>query len=181
MKSNWYIEESFFSKKEVNDINKIVQNKFEPNLKDIPADTSKICEVKVIFAKHLKKYLNIIDDKINEINTLHFGFNMTNYFDYDWINHNTYKAKDKGEYDWHIDLNDNKMYDLKFTCLVNVSEQPYTGGDFYLMLSKMFNLKPFHTPGSLLIFPSFFLHKVDPVLSGERKTLIFFKKGPLWR
>jgi predicted 2-oxoglutarate/Fe(II)-dependent dioxygenase YbiX len=36
----------------------------------------------------------------------------------------------------------------------------------------------FFEPGDILVFKSFYLHKVDKIISGERKTLSIWMEGP---
>ena len=36
-------------------------------------------------------------------------------------------------------------------------------------------------PGSLLIFPSFLPHQVQTVKKGERKVLVYWARGPMWK
>ena len=87
-------------------------------------------------------------------------------------------------YDWHIDSH-KKPYDnglirkLSFTLCLS---DDYEGGDFELCkpnpkpekhLFKNFELKK----GTMIIFPSFVWHKVNPVLSGIRKTLVGWVVG----
>jgi len=96
-----------------------------------------------------------------------------------------YSVYEKGDhYNWHIDSHA-KPYDnglirkLSFTlCLTD----DYTGGEFELCkpnpsrkkhLYKKFELKK----GDMILFPSFVWHKVNPVLSGVRKTLVGWVVG----
>ncbi len=87
-------------------------------------------------------------------------------------------------YNWHIDSHA-KPYDnglvrkLSFTICLS---DDYTGGDFEICkpnpnpekhLYKKFELKK----GTLILFPSFVWHKVNPVLSGVRKTLVGWVVG----
>jgi len=87
-------------------------------------------------------------------------------------------------YNWHIDSHA-KPYDnglirkLSFTLCLS---DDYTGGDFELCkpnpsrkkhLYKKFELKK----GDMILFPSFIWHKVNPVLSGVRKTLVGWVVG----
>jgi PKHD-type hydroxylase len=181
MKTPWHIQQNFFSKKEIKEINKIVNNKSDDSLGDNPADTIKTCDVKILHAKYLKPFINKIDDRVNEINTFNFGFILHPSVDRDWIYHNTYKAENSSEYNWHVDLQPLDSYDLKFTALVNVSEKEYSGGDFYLHLHQILKFEGFNQPGSLIVFPSFILHKVEPIIKGERKTLVHWRKGPTWQ
>ena len=82
-------------------------------------------------------------------------------------------------YNWHIDSHA-RPYDnglirkLSFTLCLS---DDYEGGDFELCkpnpkpekhLFKKYKLKK----GTMIIFPSFVWHKVNPVLSGIRKTLV---------
>jgi|SRR6056300_543180 len=87
-------------------------------------------------------------------------------------------------YDWHIDSHvkpygDGLIRKLSFTLCLS---DDYTGGDFELCKPnpkpekhtyKKFELKK----GSMIIFPSFVWHKVNPVLSGVRKTLVGWVVG----
>jgi PKHD-type hydroxylase len=181
MKCHWYTEENFFSKKEIKEINTLVNKHHNPNYKDIPADTVKKCTVKITDSVYLKQYVKKLHNKIEEVNTFYFGFDVYDYQDNDWIYHNTYSFKNQGQYNWHIDMMKNDIYDLKYTVLLNVSEKKYTGGEFNIMLGDVFKFDTLNNPGSLIIFPSFLLHKVNPVTSGERKTLVVWKKGKLWQ
>ena len=70
--------------------------------------------------------------------------------------------------------------DFKYTVLSNISDN-YTGGEFLLNsggdIMKIDDFKP----GAVLMFRSNVQHKVNPVLSGTRKTLSFFVRGPRWK
>ena len=67
---------------------------------------------------------------------------------------------------------------MKLTCLLNLSEESYEGGDFYT-INK--NEKHEFTSGMGLVIPSLIAHKVTPVTKGERITLTYWAQGPLWR
>ena len=67
---------------------------------------------------------------------------------------------------------------MKLTCLLNLSEEPYEGGEFYTITS---NEKEEFTSGMGLIITSLIAHKVTPVTKGERITLTYWVAGPLWR
>ena len=45
---------------------------------------------------------------------------------------------------------------------------------------KQYNIDEFKS-GAVLMFRSNVQHKVNPVLSGTRKTLSFFVRGPRWK
>ena len=96
-----------------------------------------------------------------------------------------YSIYEKGDhYDWHIDshakpYDDGLIRKLSFTLCLS---DDYTGGNFELCkpnpkpkkhLYEKFELKK----GAMIIFPSFIWHKVNPILSGVRKTLVGWVVG----
>ena len=86
------------------------------------------------------------------------------------------------EYEWHKDAETFKASDIKLTALINISENSFSGGEFNLLNSKNVTLAPeLSNPGSMIVFNSFILHKVDPIIKGTRKTLTFFAKGPAFK
>ena len=96
-----------------------------------------------------------------------------------------YSIYEKGDhYNWHIDSHA-RPYDnglirkLSFTLCLS---DDYKGGTFELCrpnpkpekhMFKKFELKK----GTMIIFPSFCWHKVNPVLEGVRKTLVGWVVG----
>ena len=58
----------------------------------------------------------------------------------------------------------------------------FTGGDFLLNLSHEGRAErvPLQK-GSVVLFPSFIIHKVSPVISGLRKTFVVWPIGPKFR
>ena len=106
-----------------------------------------------------------------------FGYDIYWDFHLESLNYNVYE-KD-GKYDWHIDGNNTlKPFDMKLTCLLNLSEEPYDGGDFHMINC---NKKIEFTSGTGLVFNSLIAHKVTPVTKGERTSLTYWGVGPTWR
>ena len=67
---------------------------------------------------------------------------------------------------------------MKLTCLLNLSEEPYEGGDFYTINQKE---KHEFTSGMGLVFNSMVAHKITPVTKGERITLTYWALGSSWK
>jgi hypothetical protein len=67
MKCHWYTEENFFSKKEIKEINTLVNKHHNPNYKDIPADTVKKCTVKITDSVYLKQYVKNYTIKLKKL------------------------------------------------------------------------------------------------------------------
>jgi len=70
--------------------------------------------------------------------------------------------------------------DIKLTCLLNLSEEKYEGGDLFLFKDKEVKVEKF-VPGSAVVFPSFINHKVNKIISGSRSTLSIWMWGPKFR
>ena len=99
------------------------------------------------------------------------------------------KYGENGEYGWHIDGSQEKIFDAKLTCLLNLSEEPYEGGDFLCFpdyndpeKEEYKNLMgQFRIPGTIIIFHPSRPHKVLPVTKGKRITLTYWAEGPSWK
>jgi len=81
-----------------------------------------------------------------------------------------------GHYDWHQDFGNNKFSIRKLSQIILLSDpSEYEGGNL-----KFFNNKEDfpNTQGTLICFPSFEMHKVEPVISGNRKSLVAWISGP---
>jgi len=94
-----------------------------------------------------------------------------------------YHAAAEGQYGWHQDvwLESTRPFDRKLSVVVQLSDgEDYSGGAF-----EFFGLPhpggPFAARGSILIFPSFLHHRVLPVTSGVRRSLVTWVEGPRWR
>ena len=82
-----------------------------------------------------------------------------------------------GKYDWHQDNGPLKagIRKLSFSVLLNDPDE-FEGGDFQIMRSKKisnYKLKK----GEIIFFPSWTLHRVKPVTSGERRSLVGWLGG----
>jgi predicted 2-oxoglutarate/Fe(II)-dependent dioxygenase YbiX len=111
-----------------------------------------------------------------ETNRNFFGYDIDWDYHLSILNYNVYGTGD--EYGWHIDATHDKIFDMKLTCLLNLSEEPYEGGEFHTMST---NEKIEFTSGMMLVFTSLISHKVTPITKGERRTLTYWGLGPSWR
>ena len=87
-----------------------------------------------------------------------------------------------GHYDWHHDVNwENPGYsDRKISVVLQLSDpESYSGGDF--QFREVETPRGFRQQGSLLAFPSYLLHRVTPVTSGTRYSLVGWMEGPKWK
>lgn len=90
----------------------------------------------------------------------------------------------KSRYDWHQDEGfsqtwDNSIRKLSFVCLLT-DPDTFTGGELQIMVDTENTVLPLKQ-GSIVFFPSPTLHRVTPVTSGVRKTLVGWVRGPCWK
>jgi len=98
-----------------------------------------------------------------------------------------YEGSKKGHYNWHTDCGltpnqNNKVRKLSMIIpLVDGNE--YEGGDFELNLNNPENenniitIKEAKIKGTVIVFPSFVWHRVTPVTSGTRYSLVNWHQG----
>lgn len=82
---------------------------------------------------------------------------------------------------WHLDLNPTAPRVRKLSLSVQLTEpSEYDGGVLQVQIDAtprpMLNAR-----GSVIVFPSFILHQVEPVTRGIRKALIAWAGGPAFR
>ena len=104
-----------------------------------------------------------------------------------------YTSYQPGEYyHWHVD-GDIANYRLpedggheekvrKLSIIVQLSDpSEYTGGEVQLQFTDKKTAFLPKTAGSITVFDSRCLHRVKPVLTGHRKSLVGWASGPRWK
>ena len=179
---DYYCWNDVISSNDIKEINSLVKKHREDKEEDktLKANVSKTSTVYHIKFKYLKNLLKNAVSSIITGNRYNYGFDIFEFDDEDKLNFNIYEKNQ--EYDWHRDVDNSKFVDVKLTALINVSDQKFTGGEFFLLNHKEPTLvSELNKLGSMIIFNSFILHKVKPVLKGTRKTLTIFIKGPSFK
>ena len=168
-----------FTHDQVKEINKrskknILQKEKQSN---VASNVSKIGEFSIVPCEPLMELIHPWLYQCQQANRNIFGYDIYWNFHLDTLNYNVYGKN--GEYGWHIDADSEKpTMDMKLTCLLNLSEETYEGGDFYMINSEK-NIK--FTIGMGLVLNSLVAHKVTPVTKGERITLTYWAYGLSWR
>lgn len=82
-----------------------------------------------------------------------------------------------GHYDWHIDIGPGSTSHRKVSVVVQLSDSSeYTGGVLEVSTGSN-SLKISNKKGAVILFPSFLQHRVTPVASGLRKSLVLWAGG----
>lgn len=92
-----------------------------------------------------------------------------------------YEGVEGGHYGWHVDMGEKNYEPRKISLSLQLSDaSTYEGGTLTLDAGD----GPFHAEtmrGTLIAFPSYVLHRVAPVTSGTRKSLVIWVSGPEFR
>ena len=110
-----------------------------------------------------------------------FGYDMFGPTDHETLLWNTYSDEDKDFYTWHFDESNNAVHDIKLSLLINLSPEPFEGGEFQTYCYDIDEHPDYNKSGSAIMFKSHFNHRVLPVTKGTRKTLAMFMCGPRFR
>lgn len=93
-----------------------------------------------------------------------------------------YAASEAGHFDWHMDVGDGPIaMRRKLTMVAQLSDPAdYRGGRLEINGDGRARQAP-TGQGSVVVFPSFALHRVEPVSEGERWSLTLWAHGPTFR
>tara|TARA_Y100000758_G_scaffold118381_1_gene83187 strand:- start:384 stop:956 length:573 start_codon:yes stop_codon:yes gene_type:complete len=171
-----------FDQEQVNKINKEIKKTVLPKIDSgagAAIDTIKKGDFSNVPCLPLMELIHPWIYKCQEINKQHFAYDIYWRLHLDVLNYNVYGIND--EYDLHIDAINDKTdppTDMKLTCILNLSEEPYEGGEFEAIV---YDSPHKFTSGMGLIINSLISHKVTPITKGERITLTYFAIGPAWK
>jgi len=138
-------------------------------------------QVKSIYLNLFSQENQILIEKIikvvNEINASFYQFEITNIYEAIFLEY-----QKSGFMNWHRDLGKRNSggSTRKLTLSVLLSaEEDYEGGK--LLFKPNYNFKEPIGKGAVIIYPSYLLHAVEPVISGIRRVLIASANGPHFR
>ena len=87
------------------------------------------------------------------------------------IQYTEYYATQNGHYDWHQDIGPNNLSQRKLSIAIQLNDD-YEGGEFQIWQGgKSYQTIP-KGKGNVVVFPSYMMHRVTPVTSGTRKSLV---------
>ena len=117
-------------------------------------------------------------DMVEEANRNVWNFNLSH--GRDAIQHTIYR-EGGGHYDWHMDCGANMQRQRKVSLTVQLTDgDDYEGGDLQLWRGQT----PLNAPrgkGTVVIFPSYMMHRVTEVTKGTRESLVLWVGGDHYR
>lgn len=86
-----------------------------------------------------------------------------------------------GHFNYHLDVGQGVTSRRKVSIVVQLSEpEEYEGGDFQILTGREPQTLP-RDKGAVILFPSYLLHRVTPVTSGTRRSLVLWVGGKHYR
>jgi len=127
-------------------------------------------ETKNIFLK--------LNKVITDINDHFYGFDLNGY---NCFQYTSYDGSVKGHYDWHMDMCMGKdvpptMTEPRKLSLSVLLNDGFEGGEFRFNTGGVLTAE--QKKGRVIAFPSYVLHKVEPVTKGFRKSIVVWVTGP---
>ena len=183
----YYTWPDFFNKEEVEQICEFIENNYIGNedprnaAQNRQGSYKQISNVKLIDYETVEPLISRLIKQVFQVANLEFGLDTFGPHPAEHLLYNIYQSKDKDYYNWHIDNSNSPTYDVKLTLLVNLSTEPYEGGEFQTYIYSETSHPDFDKPGSAIMFKSHLNHRVLPVTSGTRKSLTMFIHGPRFR
>ncbi len=84
-------------------------------------------------------------------------------------------------FDWHLDFGAGEISARKLSMTIQLSdEDEYEGGDLEFMINQKIVAAP-RKKGTIVIFPSFIMHRVTPITKGTRQSIVGWVSGPPYR
>ena len=92
-----------------------------------------------------------------------------------------YDGAEGGHYDWHVDMGRDSLEPRKISLSLQLSDPAhYQGCDLALQAGTGICMAE-RARGTLIAFPSYVLHRVTPISTGTRKSLVIWVNGPEFR
>tara|TARA_Y100000741_G_scaffold302268_1_gene243904 strand:+ start:206 stop:751 length:546 start_codon:yes stop_codon:yes gene_type:complete len=171
---------NLFSPDQIKGINEQAKKSFISGSDYLATSAKKSSNVKFLYLGSIQKFILPFLDYCFSVNNSKFGFDLFQLSSQTILNYNSYTVGT--EYSWHVDAESKSpIRDIKLTCLLNLSEEKFDGGDLYLFKGEEVKCSEFKEPGSAIVFPSFTNHRVDKLVSGSRSTLAIWMTGPKFR
>ena len=112
------------------------------------------------------------------VNYDHFMYDIDGFESFQYT---VYKSKDKQHYDWHVDAgNLSTPFERKISATIILTPpNKYEGGEFEIVIDGQVETPQLLKPevGDVIFFDSRMPHRVRPVTSGIRKSLVCWVMG----
>jgi len=111
-----------------------------------------------------------------QANEEHWHFNLHSLPEQ--IQYTEYLAINKGHYTWHQDIGPDMLSVRKISVTVQLSHpDDYEGGDLQINQGGDYPINCSRGEGTVVMFPSYMMHRVTPVTRGIRRSFVLWLGG----
>ena len=176
--TNYYWFENGFTTQEIDTIvNGSLEYEFQKAIIMDEGNTDKFRKSNIKWLPFDSKWEWVIDkimSQVTEANKTIWNFDLKSIIDN--IQYTEYEGNG-GHYDWHLDIGPGSISHRKISITIQLSDpEEYVGGDLQIMTGSEHTTVP-RGKGTVVVFPSFLLHRVVPLTSGNRKSLVLWVGG----
>ena len=115
---------------------------------------------------------------VSSLNADYFGFDLTGFGEP--LQLTNYHEARQGMYDWHQDFGASGI-SRKLSLVLQLSDpSDYEGGNLEIMTKGESTVLP-KERGTIVVFPSWTVHRVTPVMKGTRQSLVLWVSGPMFK
>lgn len=188
------VDNEMFSSEECDYISNYFQNNYTLHPGQEYSDITGIPEQRrtnVVLVSQPNEYTNWMWEKFNNLiayyNDLYFNFDL---YGFNYLQYAKYNIGDKHEFHMDLPLNGKiiehslleNLRKLSVILLLNEPGVDFEGGNFQINhFSENFPWETNLKKGSVILFPSFMLHRVAPILSGNRQSISVWAVGPKFK
>lgn len=125
-----------------------------------------------------RELYRVLGKVVGDLNAEFFRYDLSGFQEKLQLTH--YSSEDQGKYDWHMD----KGYNVsrKLSLVLQLSDpKDYEGGQLEFNFGGKEPLVIAKRKGLINVFPSWAIHRVTPVTSGSRQSLVAWIAGPNFR
>lgn len=178
--TNYYYFEDFFNQQELYWFDNL-KNLYAFEEASIVGDSTGVRKSMIKWVHPDEKSMWVYDklgEAIKQANNSLWNFDLNSIIDS--IQYTEY-PQGNGHYDWHIDIGPSPINHRKVSLVMQLSDpEEYEGGDLELWPGGNAITIP-KKKGTLVIFPSFIMHRVTPVTKGIRKSLVLWAGSNSYR
>ena len=172
--------------------------KFDPNNREEPAMTTgdatfgfvgeeserKAHQITIPFVDELNWFYEKLEELVFQVNQSVYKYELSTMMEPSI--YLRYDGKEGGKYDPHMDMGTNYPTSLRKLSSTIFINDDYEGGELIFDgLGKGADGEDIvyypKTPGTIVFFPSFLIHRVKPVTKGTRKSIVIWVVGPKFR
>ncbi len=115
----------------------------------------------------------------SSLNAQYYRFDLTGFGEA--LQLTNYDQSEQGMYGWHVDYGGNVAPSRKLSIVLQLSDpSQYEGGNLQVLTGgQPVNVRK--QRGLVAAFPSYVLHQVTPVTSGNRQSLVAWISGPSFK